>query len=117
MNTSFFGELLQSISDRGRALLDRTRERRGDAPERSESFVELCEELLSGRGEVSGVARGRETLGRYAELNPGPRVAFFEALAQRFGSDPKRLETAIAEWQRAPSDSTAAEVHHASEPR
>jgi malonyl-CoA decarboxylase len=117
MNTSFFGELLQTISDRGRALLDRARERRSDGPERSESFVELCEELLSGRGEASGVALAREILGRYAELQTGPRVAFFEALAHRFGSDPKRLDAAIAEWQRAPSDTTAAEVHHASEPR
>ena len=28
MNTSFFGELLQTIAERGRALLDRGRERR-----------------------------------------------------------------------------------------
>ena len=31
MNTSFFGELLQTISERGRALVERTRERRGSA--------------------------------------------------------------------------------------
>src|SRR5581483_5683816 len=112
MNTSFFGELLQSISDRGRALLDRTRERRGDGPERSESFVELCEELLSGRGEASGVALARDILARYAELKTGPRIAFFEALAHRFGPDQKQLEAAVAEWRQAPSDTTAAEVHH-----
>jgi malonyl-CoA decarboxylase len=117
MNTSFFGELLQSISDRGRALLDRTRERRGDAPQRSESFVELCEELLSGRGEASGVALAREILGRYNELTIGPRIAFFEALATRYGVDRKRLDAAVAAWQQAPSDETAAEVHLAAEPR
>ena len=66
MNTSFFGELLQTISERGRALIDRTRDRRGDAAARSESLVELCEELLSGRGEASGVALAREILVRYA---------------------------------------------------
>ena len=38
MNTSFFGELLQSISDRGRALLDRARERRGERRSASESL-------------------------------------------------------------------------------
>jgi malonyl-CoA decarboxylase len=117
MNTSFFGELLQSISDRGRALLDRTRERRGGAPQRSETFVELCEDLLSGRGEASGVALAREILTHYAELTIGPRIAFFEALATRFGPDPKRLDAAIARWQQSPSDATAAEVHHAAEPR
>jgi malonyl-CoA decarboxylase len=115
MNTSFFGELLQTISDRGRALLDRGR--RVDASARSESLVELCEHLLSGRGEASGAAMAREILGRYSELTIGPRIAFFEALAQRFGTDPARMEKAIAAWQAKPSDETASEVHSASEPR
>ncbi|MGC1916358.1 MAG: malonyl-CoA decarboxylase, partial [Pseudolabrys sp.] len=76
-----------------------------------------CEDLLSGRGEASGVARAREILGRYTELTTGPRIAFFEALAERFGTDPARLEQAIASWRVNPSDLTAAEVHAASEPR
>lgn len=116
MNTSFFGELLQTISDRGRALLTRA-DRRGDASARSESLVELCEDLLSGRGEASGVALAREILGRYAELTTGPRIAFFEALVQRFGTDAARMEKAIATWQAKPNDGTAAEVHAASEPQ
>jgi malonyl-CoA decarboxylase len=117
MNTSFFGELLQTISERGRALLDRGRDRRGDASAQSETLVELCEHLLSGRGEASGVARAREVLARYADLTTGPRIAFFEALAQRFGTDPARTQKAIAAWQAKPSDETAAELHAASEPR
>ncbi len=117
MNTSFFGELLQTISERGRALLDRGRDRRGNASARSESLVELCEHLLSGRGEASGVALAREILGRYAELTTGPRIAFFEALARRFGTDPVRLEQAIAAWREKPSDQVAADLHAASEPR
>jgi malonyl-CoA decarboxylase len=116
MNTSFFGELLQTISDRGRALLARG-DRRNEASARSESLVELCEDLLSGRGEASGVALAREILGRYAVLTTGPRIAFFEALAQRFGTDPARMEKAIAAWQAKPGDQTAADVHAASEPR
>jgi len=115
MNTSFFGELLQTISERGRALL--ARDRRGAPSARSESLVELCEDLLSGRGEASGVALAREILGRYFELTTGPRIAFFEALAERFGSDPARMEQAIETWRADPSDLTAAEVHAASEPR
>ena len=94
MNASFFGELLQAISERGRALIG-ARERRGVDATRSESLIELCEHLLSGRGEASGVALAREILLRYAELTTGPRIAFFEALAQRFGSDPARMEKAI----------------------
>ncbi len=116
MNTSFFGELLQTISERGRSLI-RARERRGTDATRSESLIELCDHLLSGRGEASGVALAREILTRYSELTTGPRIAFFEALAQRFGPDHERVEAAIAAWREKPNDETAAELHAASEPR
>jgi malonyl-CoA decarboxylase len=115
MNTSFFGELLQTISERGRALL--ARNRRGDASARSESLVELCEDLLSSRGEASGVARAREILVRYSELTTGPRIAFFEALRERFGPDPARMRAAVAAWNETSSDAAVAEIHAATEPR
>ena len=117
MNTSFFGELLQTISERGRSLLDRTRERRGLTAESTESLVDLCEELLSNRGEASGVALAREILARYADLTIGPRIAFFESLATKFGTDRTRINTAIQAWQDMPSDAAAAELHEAAEPR
>ena len=117
MNTSFFGEMLNSITERGRALLDRTRDRRDVAAARSESLVDLCEELLSGRGEASGVALAGEILEKYNELTTGPRIAFFEALATRFGPDRGALDAAIKAWQAEPSDATAAEVHTSAEAR
>ena len=52
MNTSFFGEMLNSITERGRALIDRTRDRRGEPAARSESLADLCEELQIGRAHV-----------------------------------------------------------------
>ncbi len=117
MNTSFFGELLQTISERGRSLLERAGNRRGSAAARSDGLVELCEELLSGRGEASGVALARDILARYAGLTTGPRIAFFEALATRFGPDRVRLAAAVEAFQRDPSDSAIAELHATAEPR
>ncbi len=107
--------MLQSIADRSRALI--LRERREPAKDRSASIVDLCEALLSGRGEASGVALAQEILERYAELTIGPRIAFFEALAKTFGHDRAGIDAAIAAWREAPSDITAAELHHAAEPR
>src|SRR5580693_10473002 len=112
MNTSFFGELLQTISDRGRSLIDR-RERRYVTPESTANLVDLCEELLSNRGEASGAALAREILALYADLTIGPRIAFFEALATKFGTDRKRIDAAIQAWQDMPSDAAAAEIHEA----
>jgi malonyl-CoA decarboxylase len=113
VNSSFFSEMLQSIADRGRALI----QRREPARQRSDGLVELCEALLTGRGEASGVALAREILMRYATLTIGPRIAFFEALETTFGHDPVRIEAAVAAWRAEPSDENAAELHRASEPR
>src|SRR4026209_659809 len=114
MNTSFFGELLQTISERGRALL--ARDRRGDASARSENLVELCEHLLSGRGEASGVALAREIVTGYGTLTIGPRIAFFEALAQRFGIDRAQMDQAIDAWRAAPADAAPPPGHAAAGP-
>src|SRR6202030_1489756 len=117
MNTSFFGELLQTISERGRSLIDRARERRDRPGETTENLADLCEELLSNRGEASGVALAREILAYYADLPIGPRIAFFEALSTRFGTDRARIEAATEAWRNKPSDVAAAELHAATEPR
>src|ERR1700724_280947 len=109
--------MLQSIAERGRALIDRTRDRRGVAEQRSANLAQLCEDLLSGRGEASGVALAREILSRYGELKTGPRIAFFEALASRFGPDRDKLSAAATAWLTSPSDAAASEVHRASETR
>jgi malonyl-CoA decarboxylase len=114
VNTSFFSEMLQSIADRSRAFL---RERREPARDRSDGLIELCEELLSGRGEASGVALAHEILADYAGLTTGPRIAFFEALARTFGHDPDRIDAAIAAWRQSPSAAAAGELNRASEPR
>ncbi len=116
MNTSFFGEMLQSITERGRALLERAGSRRGPEAQ-PEGIVQLFEDLLTGRGEASGVALARDILARFAELKTGPRVAVFEALAQRFGPDRERLAAAVEAWQHDPSDQSIAELHLAAEPR
>jgi malonyl-CoA decarboxylase len=115
VNTSFFSEMLQSIADRSRALMKR--ERREPAHERSAGLIELCEELLSGRGEASGVAMAQEILAHYSELTTGPRIAFFESLARTFGHDRPAIDRAIAAWRQSPSDETAAALNAASEPR
>jgi malonyl-CoA decarboxylase len=117
VDTSFFGDMLQSIAERGRALIDRTRDRRGVAEQRSAGLVQLCEDLLSVRGEASGVALAREILSRYGVLTTGPRIAFFESLANRFGPDRNRLSAAATAWLSAPSDAVASELHRAAEPR
>lgn len=114
-NTSFFGDLLTSIAERGRALIDRNA--RVSGATKAATLVERCEQLLSGRGEASGVALATDILERYARMKTGERIAFFEALAETFGPDRARLEAAIESYARTGSEAAAAELHLASEPR
>lgn len=116
MNTSFLGEMLQTIAERGRALIAR-RPRKASGEVRTATLIERCGDLLSGRGEASGVALAREILSDFQELKIGERVAFFEALAHTFGPDRERLARACEAYARDPSDAAAAEVHNAAEPR
>src|SRR5215217_6398103 len=108
--------MLQSIAERGRALVDRTH-RRGAGEQGSANLVQLCDELLSGRGEASGINLAGEILSRYGQLTTGPRIAFFETLANRFGPDRERLSAAVSAWLTEPSETNASKVHRASEPR
>jgi acyl-CoA synthetase (AMP-forming)/AMP-acid ligase II len=117
-NKNFLSDLFQTISERGRDLLTRARGRTKPAGEvRTENLVELCEHLLSGRGEASGVAMAAEILEDYRALKTGERVAFFEALAHRFGPDRARLKQAASKYIDDASEDAEAELHDASEPR
>ena len=115
MANAFFSDLLATISERGRSLLRRgdIEDGKGDATD----LVELCEALLSGRGEASGTAMAREVLDRYRELDDDGRRAFFDALGRDFGPDRDKLAKAIEIWQAQPGDGNGSNVHFASEPR
>jgi len=115
MANAFFSDLLATISERGRSLL-----RRGDPADGKEDgadLIELCEALLSGRGEATGTAMAREVLDRYHELDDNGRRTFFEGLARNFGPDKERLAEAIKAWQALPGDGNGSNLHFASEPR
>jgi malonyl-CoA decarboxylase len=115
MANAFFSDLLSTISVRGRTLLRRSSP--ADGKQDASELIELCEALLSGRGEASGTAMAREVLDGYHELDANARLAFFEALARRYGPDRGKLAQAIEAWRAKPSDDDASDLHFASEPR
>ena len=114
-NNSFFGDLLTTIAERGRSLLDRNGRTSGAT--KAATLVDRSQDLLSGRGEASGVALAADILDRYARMKTGERIAFFESLLQTFGPDTARLEAAIAAYGADPSEAAISELHRASEPR
>ncbi len=87
MPSSFFNDMLQTLTDRSRSLLGLPR-----GPLSGADLPVLAEQLLSRRGEASGVALARsiiDTLPHGVASRPGATSCM--ALAERFGPDPVRL--------------------------
>ncbi len=113
---SFFGDLLQTISDRGRDLIGMAR---GDLAARADpaELVRLCEDLISRRGEASGVALARAILDRYASFAKPERLAFLRHIAVDFDADHAAVDAAIAAYRADPTRAKLGLLHEAAEPR
>lgn len=111
---SFFRELMQSITDRGRQFLPFNP--RDQGPGRGEIGA-MCELLLTSSGEASGMAIARAILARWEALDADGRLAFLRLLAEHFGPDEARLETAIETYRAGTSPGALTALHRAAEPR
>jgi malonyl-CoA decarboxylase len=116
MSNDFFSDLLASISERGRTLL-RLGPASVDSRQNASDLIELCGELLSGRGEASGTVIARGVIDRYRSLDDAGRLGFFEALAHHYGPDRDRLEKALEAWRTMPDETDPGDLHFASEPQ
>jgi malonyl-CoA decarboxylase len=112
-NVAFFSGLLQTVADRGRALV---RYRRA-APASVERVVASAGKLLTGRGEASGMALAAAILADYSALGPAQRLEFLATAASRFGPDLDALAEAARAFLADPDDRTAAALREKAEPR
>lgn len=113
MTGYFLNDLLGTIVERGRAIIERGR----DQGLPGEDLAGLAEALLSGRGEATGVAMAAKLLDGYQTLDAAARRAFFASLAGRFGAPQQGLEAAARAFLADPNARTAQALHDASEPR
>ena len=114
MSGNFISELLQSITDRGRELLAKARREDDVSPL---GLARLAGDLLTRRGEATGVALAEDVLTRYEHLSPEGRRDFLLQLAHDFGPDRAALERAIDTYRKDTSELNALRLHEAAEPR
>jgi malonyl-CoA decarboxylase len=101
--------LVNSIADRGRSFLNH--------PSRS-SLEQLCEDLVSERGEASGMAIALEISGRYAGFNDAEKLSFFKRLlGSEWLADPKQILALAQAYHANPSPAELAKLFPAAEPR
>ena len=84
MNSLRFNQFLHSVADSGMELL-RTRLRSTFG--QSKTLTALCHELLSTRGEASGIAIARDIVNQYRNLDKDERLQFFEMVNDEFSVD------------------------------
>jgi len=107
--TNLFNDLVSKITEAGRSIT-------GVTTISSINLETLCEYLLTGKGEATGIAIAREILGRYKHLDNEGKHAFFKTICDEFGSDQQKLEQAFSEW-KAKGITAARQIHFASEPK
>lgn len=93
MPAKSLGQLWHSVADRGREILARRRDER-----EVRSIGNLCRDLMSERGEASGVALAREVVEHFEGMDKGQRLAFFEFLDSEFSPDSERIAGAAAAY-------------------
>ncbi len=112
---SFFTDMLQSITDRGRQLLFSGS--RATQVATKVNLQTLCEMLLSSRGEASGMALAAEILDRWGALDIEGAQAFLHMLHEQFGPDKAKLDQAIENYRAEENSAAIIALHQAAEPR
>ena len=109
---SLFQDLLTTISERGIGLLGPTP---GNTPT-VESLIELCDILISNRGEASGVAYARRVLRGYRLLNDELCLEFYRALASRYHPNVDEVKEACDAYIKDQTAGSLAELLQAAAP-
>lgn len=116
--SSYLADLIDTLTERSRALLGRGRAQWTALSRADGDLASLGELLLSRRGEASGVAIAEALLAAYQAADPEEKLAFLEALADRFGPDRQRVEEAVEAFTTNSGDGAAMNaLHAAAEPR
>ena len=105
------------LSDVLATLFSRTNRNRLQAGPDARSTEALIADLLSGRGEISGMTTAAQILDRYDELDDAGKLAFFDHLAGDLGIDTDAVRSALDAFEMEQSQSTYGAFLRAAEPR
>ena len=83
----------------------------------ADHLIELCDALLSERGEVSSARIASEAVAAYEQLTEDGRDTFFTNLVSDYGADEGTVNAAIDSYRSDPSGTNVAGLHSATETR
>ena len=94
MRQTLVGQIFNSIADAGRDLLDL-----GSGKQRNQTIEGVCRDLLTQKGEASGIALAREVVLLWAELDEEGRLAFMQFLLTEVSLDPEKVDAAVKAYE------------------
>ncbi|TLP59454.1 decarboxylase [Parasedimentitalea maritima] len=107
---SFLADLLTTVFER--------RYRGASEPDHQRRTIEeLCTDLLSSSGEVSGMVLARHILDSYGAMDEDGKKAFFDFLTTQLGIDPNQVKSALEAYALEASKSNYRQFMEASEPQ
>ena len=109
MKASSLRDIILTLAAGGLEIFERTTGRR------QEDIVAMCRRLVHLKGEASAISLADKILTTYKGLSTRNRLQFFERLLTEFMPDRRRLDDAIAAYQRDPNANTAAALQGAAE--
>ncbi len=111
MNQHLVQSVFGSIAKAGLDLL----ERRTGKPSTAK-LVSLCKDLLSEKGEASGIALALEVHETYQALNDDGKLAFFTFLEEHMSPDPENVQSALDQYKLTPDSKNLEALILAAEP-
>ncbi|WP_342587668.1 malonyl-CoA decarboxylase [Cohaesibacter celericrescens] len=106
---SFLSDILKRIARAGPFLSSKS-------PISSSDLIPLCKELISDKGEASGLKTALKILDVYEAATPEEQRLFFLDVVEQFGVDHQVLQDAIDNWQSG-DNASARDVYFAAEPK
>lgn len=106
--TSFFSDLMAALLERRVDLSPQVE---------TEPVLELCEALLTDRGEVSSMRLAAEILQKYHAMGQKEKLAFFTYLVDEMDLDTVAVQHAAAAYEAEPGRDTLAALNRTAEPR
>ncbi len=98
MAPTFVSQLFNSIADTGRELLDL----RG-GKKTSHDIKGYCRDLLTQRGEASGMALARDVVEAWSRLEDEEKLDFLLFLHEEMAPDQEEIEEAVAAYHKEPT--------------
>ena len=89
----------------------------GSAGRAADTLVDLCDALLSERGEVSGARLAAEAMAAYQQLSDAGRAEFFSRLASHYAPDADAVARAVDAYRASPTPAHLHGLHVAAESR